>query len=104
VNRLVEAGHETFGLISGPEDSSVSVERTQGALERLKELDVKSVTVVPGDYSYESGASGLLELKNKLGELPDAVVCANERRAQILMFSMTCITHIGSRRQIVDVN
>ncbi|MCH9006357.1 MAG: LacI family DNA-binding transcriptional regulator [Proteobacteria bacterium] len=78
VNRLVKAGHKTFGLISGPEDSWVSVERTQGALERLKELDVKSVTVVPGDYSYESGASGLLELKNKLGKLPDAVICAND--------------------------
>ena len=78
VNRLVEAGHESFGLISGPEDSSVSMERTQGALERLKELNIESVTVVPGDYSYESGASGLLELKSKLGELPDAVVCAND--------------------------
>ncbi len=78
INRLVEAGHETFGLISGPEDSAASIERTQGALERLKELNIKSVTVVPGDYSYESGASGLLELKNKLGGLPDAVVCAND--------------------------
>jgi len=78
VNRLVEAGHKTFGLISGPEDSAASVERTQGALERLNELNIKSVTVVPGDYSYESGASGLLELKNKLGKLPDAVVCASD--------------------------
>jgi DNA-binding LacI/PurR family transcriptional regulator len=78
INHLVEAGHETFGLISGPEDSAVSVERTQGALARLNELNVKSVTVVSGDYSYESGASGLLELKNKLGKLPDAVVCAND--------------------------
>lgn len=78
VNQLVEAGHKSFGLISGPEDSAVSVERTQGALERLKELNIKSVTVVSGDYSYESGACGLLELKSKLGELPDAVVCAND--------------------------
>ncbi len=78
VNRLVEAGHKTFGLISGPEDCVVSMERTQGALNRLQELDIKSVMVIPGDYSYESGASGLLELKNKLGELPDAVVCAND--------------------------
>jgi len=78
VNRLVEAGHESFGLISGPEDSAVSMERTLGALERLKELNIKSVTVVTGDFSYESGASGLLELKSKLGKLPDAVVCAND--------------------------
>ena len=34
--------------------------------------------VIPGDYSYESGESGLLELKSKLGELPDAVICAND--------------------------
>jgi len=78
VDRLVDAGHASFGLISGPEDSAVSTERTQGALERLEELDIKSATVVPGDYSYESGANGLLELKRKLGELPDAVVCAND--------------------------
>ncbi len=78
VDRLVAAGHRSFGVISGPEDSAVSVERTQGALERLKELDVGSVTVVPGDYSYESGANGLLELKSRLGKLPDAVVCAND--------------------------
>jgi len=78
VDRLVAAGHRSFGVISGPEDSAVSVERTQGALERLKELDVESVTVVPGDYSYESGANGLLELKSRLRKLPDAVVCAND--------------------------
>ena len=78
VNCLVEAGHKSFGLISGPEDSAVSVERTQGALERLKELNIKSVTTVPGDYSYESGANGLLELQTILGELPDAVLCAND--------------------------
>ncbi len=78
VDGLVAAGHRSFGVISGPEDSAVSVERTQGALERLKELDVESVTVVPGDYSYESGANGLLELKSRLRKLPDAVVCAND--------------------------
>ena len=78
VNGLVAAGHRSFGLISGPEDSAVSVERTQGALERLKELDINSVTVVPGDYSYESGVDGLLDLKDRLGKLPDAIICAND--------------------------
>ena len=78
VNGLVRAGHRTFGLISGPEDSAVSVERTQGALERLKELGIKTVTVVSGDYSYESGADGLLQLHKKTGSLPDAIICAND--------------------------
>ena len=78
VNGLVAAGHKSFGLISGPEDSAVSVERTQGALERLTELNIKSVTVVPGDYSYESGVAGLLDLKARMGKLPDAIICAND--------------------------
>jgi len=78
VGRLVDAGHASFGLIGGPEDSAVGTERTQGALERLKELNIDSVTIVPGDYSYESGVKGLLELKRRLGKLPDAVVCAND--------------------------
>ena len=78
VNSLVAAGHGSFGLISGPEDSAVSAERTQGALERLRELDIEAVTALPGDYSYESGLDGLLELKSRLGKLPDAVVCAND--------------------------
>ena len=78
VSRLVEAGHRTFGIISGPEDSAVSVERTQGALSQLAELGVRAVTVVPGDYSYEAGAAGLKALQRKLGKLPDAVICAND--------------------------
>ncbi len=78
VNGLVQAGHRSFGLISGPEDSAVSVERTRGALERLEELGIKSVRVVSGDYSYESGAHGLLELQDEMGTLPDAIICAND--------------------------
>lgn len=78
VDSLVEADHRSFGLISGPEDSAVSMERTRGALERLEELGIEAVTVLPGDFSYESGANGLLELKEQLGDLPDAVVCAND--------------------------
>ncbi|MDJ0656433.1 MAG: LacI family DNA-binding transcriptional regulator [Xanthomonadales bacterium] len=78
VNRLVNAGHRRFGIISGPEDSAVSMERTQGALERLRELGVKQVAVAEGDYSYESGAAGLLTLRAEMGRIPDAVICAND--------------------------
>ncbi len=78
VNRLVEAGHRSFGLVSGPEDSVVSAERIQGATSRLAELGVTRVTVVPGDYSYDAGAAGLKALQRRLGKLPDAVICAND--------------------------
>jgi DNA-binding LacI/PurR family transcriptional regulator len=78
VNRLVEAGHRSFGIVSGPQDSVVSAERTQGAIERLGELGVKSITLVPGDYGYDSGVEGLKLLQARLGRLPDAVICAND--------------------------
>lgn len=78
VNRLAAAGHRSFGIISGPEDSVVSVERTQGALERLRELDIERIAVVQGDYGYESGAAGLHALQERMGALPDAVICAND--------------------------
>jgi DNA-binding LacI/PurR family transcriptional regulator len=63
VNRLFEAGHKSYGVISGPPDSTVGVERTQGALTRLAELGVRSVVTVPGDYSYAAGAAGLRALQ-----------------------------------------
>ena len=78
VNRLVGAGHKSFGIVSGPKDSAVSVERTQGALARLAELGIKTATIVAGDYSYDSGVAGLRTLREKTGKLPDAVICAND--------------------------
>jgi DNA-binding LacI/PurR family transcriptional regulator len=78
VKRLVGAGHKTFGIISGPVDSAVSVERSQSALDNLTELGVKNTAVVVGDYSYDSGAAGLRSLEQKIGKLPDAVICAND--------------------------
>lgn len=77
VNKLVEAGHKCFGIISGPEDSSVGMERTRGALERLRELDVGEVAIAVGDFSYESGMQGLLELYDRDLAI-DAVICAND--------------------------
>ncbi|MEM1089649.1 MAG: LacI family DNA-binding transcriptional regulator [Pseudomonadota bacterium] len=81
VDALVNAGHQRFGIISGPGDSSVSTERTQGALERLQELGVNRVSVVEGDFGYDSGAAALVKLQSRLGTYPDAVICANDTMA-----------------------
>ncbi len=81
VSRLIEAGHQRFAIISGPEDSTVSTQRTSGALRRLSEFGVNEVTVVAGDYSHESGFRGALEIQELLGALPDAVIAANDAMA-----------------------
>ena len=78
VNSLVNAGHTSFGIISGPEDSLVSVQRTSGARDCLAGLGFDNVPIIQGDYTYESGRRGLHELMKRLNKRPDAVVCAND--------------------------
>ncbi|MCH9696447.1 MAG: LacI family DNA-binding transcriptional regulator [Gammaproteobacteria bacterium] len=78
VGQLVAAGHKTFAIVSGPEDSSVSMERTRGALQKLKELNIKDVLIVNGDYGYASGRAAFAEIQQKMKTLPDAVIAAND--------------------------
>jgi DNA-binding LacI/PurR family transcriptional regulator len=78
VSELVDAGHRSFAIVSGPEDSQVSMERTSGALRKLRELDIEDVTVVSGDYGYASGRAAFAEIMRKLGSPPDAVISAND--------------------------
>lgn len=78
VSRLHAAGHRRFGIIAGPEDSVVGQERLRGSLERLAELGIRDVPVVPGNYDYDSGVSGLHALQIRLRKLPQAVICAND--------------------------
>jgi len=78
VNGLVNSGHTSFGVISGPEDSLVSIQRTAGACDRLIDLGFENVPIVQGDYTYESGQEGIHKLIKKLDGDLDAVICAND--------------------------
>ena len=78
VNELVKSGHKRFAIVSGPSDSSVSMERTQGALQKLKELNFDDVMIVSGDYGYASGRAAFAEIVQRMDGLPDAVVAAND--------------------------
>ena len=78
VSQLHAAGHRRFAIVSGPEDSSVSTERTRGALQKLRELKVDDVLIVNGDYGYASGRAAFSEISARLQTLPDAVIAAND--------------------------
>ncbi|MEH6583117.1 MAG: LacI family DNA-binding transcriptional regulator [Halioglobus sp.] len=75
------AGHKSFAVISGPKDSVVSMQRTQGALDRLNELGISDIDQASGDYSYDSGRRAILEIVSRRGGAPDAVICANDMMA-----------------------
>ena len=81
VTELVDSGHMSFAIISGPEDSTVSMERTAGAVQRLSDLGYRDVMVVGGDYSYESGHQGFRTIVERMGAAPEAVIAANDAMA-----------------------
>jgi len=78
VSRLYDAGHRKFGVVGCPPDSVVGRERIDATLDRLKELGIKDVTVVPGNYDYDSGVNGLHEIVRRMRRPPHAVICAND--------------------------
>ncbi len=78
VQRLYQADHRRFGIIAGPPDSVVGQARVKSSLERLAELGISDVPVVPGSYDYDSGYRGLRELVRRLKRPPQAVICAND--------------------------
>lgn len=79
IDRLVEAGHRRFMILSGPDDSYVGNQRVEGALARLDHHGM-TAAVVPGRFDHESGAEGLRAAMTKKAR-PDALICANDLMA-----------------------
>lgn len=78
VDELVSAGHKSFGIVEGPADSVVSMDRKMGAMDELAAKGITDVTNVGGDYGYETGRACFAELVQKHGSPPDAVIAAND--------------------------
>ena len=80
IDLLVEAGNESYLVLSGPADSDVANERRRIALEQLAEHGVENVPVLYGDFSYQSGKDCFAEWMRD-HDAPDAVVCSNDTMA-----------------------
>ena len=78
VDELVAAGHRSFGIVEGPSDSVVSIERKVGALNELSQMGITDVTTARGDFGYETGRSCFARIVAKRGSAPDAVIAAND--------------------------
>jgi DNA-binding LacI/PurR family transcriptional regulator len=79
VDRLVEAGHKRFAILSGPSDSYVGNQRVEGALLRLAHHGFEA-EVFPGRFDHESGADGMRAAMT-MKKRPDALICANDLMA-----------------------
>ena len=78
VDELIAAGHRTFGIVEGPPDSVVGLERKMGALNELNAQGISDITSVSGDFGYETGRECFAQLIEKRGSPPDAVIAAND--------------------------
>lgn len=79
VDRLVAAGHRRFGIVKGPPDSQVSVQRVEEAVDRLRRAGITDIVLADGEFDYASGRRAMLVLA--AGSTPDAVICANDMMA-----------------------
>ena len=80
VGRLVELGHQDFGLIHGREGNMVGRERMRAVVHELQARGIRTIREARGNFSYESGAAGLQSLI-KGHDIPTAVICANDMMA-----------------------
>jgi LacI family transcriptional regulator len=76
---LLALGHRRIGFILGPNNTSTSLQRFQGASEALAEngLGPDPELCVWGPYSHETGYSGVLRLWNS-EQRPTAIFCGND--------------------------
>ncbi len=76
---LLELGHRRIGFILGPNNTSTSLQRFQGASAALAENGLRPdpKLCVWGPYSHEAGYSGVLRLWNT-DQQPTAIVCGND--------------------------
>jgi DNA-binding LacI/PurR family transcriptional regulator len=80
ITELEKNSPKNYLVLSGPKDSDVANERREIAIRLLKQFAVKDVSILYGDYSYQSGRDCLAKwLQNN--PAPDAIICSNDTMA-----------------------
>ncbi len=81
-NHLISLGHQNIGIISGPENSTITNDRLRGIKAALEEagLAYNSANRMYGDYSIPSGAMAASDLLS-LPDAPTAIFCMNDEMA-----------------------
>jgi DNA-binding LacI/PurR family transcriptional regulator len=90
---LVEMGHRSFAFISGPSDTSTTIDRLKGFREVLEERKITDLMIEPGNYTFESGFKAAQELMTKNKNI-DCIFCGNDI---IALGVMDAIRTIGLR-------
>ncbi|WP_078380673.1 LacI family DNA-binding transcriptional regulator [Sutcliffiella halmapala] len=74
---LVEKGHKNLAFISGPPNTSTTVDRKSGFAKALIEGGISDFYTEEGNYTYEGGYQAALRLMNKHKNI-DGIFCGND--------------------------
>lgn len=80
ITELERNNPKKYLVLSGPKDSDVANERREIAIKLLKQFAIEDVSILYGDYSYQSGRDCLAEWLQK-NPAPDAIICSNDTMA-----------------------
>lgn len=76
---LLELGHRRFGMINGPQFSTLALDRAEGVYDELEAAGIKrgDVSTAVGDFGYESGrlAARVILADHRP---PTALICIND--------------------------
>jgi LacI family transcriptional regulator len=93
VNHLIRLGHQRIGTITGPENSTVGLDRKAGYLKTLTERgqNIDKSLITEGDFTEAGGYSAMQRL---LPARPDAVFAASDVMA---LGAMRAVREAGLR-------
>ena len=80
IDELQLSKPKNYLVLAGPNDSDVANERREIALSILAQYKIEDVSVLFGDYSYQSGRDCLAKWLQS-NPAPDAVICSNDTMA-----------------------
>ncbi len=80
ITELEKNNPKKYLVLSGPKDSDVANVRREIAISLLKQFDVEDVSILYGDYSYQSGRDCLAKWLQE-NPAPDAIICSNDTMA-----------------------
>jgi LacI family transcriptional regulator len=91
VNHLVQEGYQRIGTITGPENSTVGLDRKAGYLKALKEggKTIDNSLITEGDFTEAGGYAAMMRL---LPARPDAVFAASDIMA---LGAMRAVREVG---------
>ncbi|MDN4524935.1 LacI family DNA-binding transcriptional regulator [Fictibacillus fluitans] len=74
---LLDTGHRQLGFISGPSNTSTSLERSRGFIDTLQKHGIESIPMEDGGFTYEGGFAAAEKLMKHHAKI-DALFCAND--------------------------